>query len=122
MLLPTGIIERLFANPDAQPNHSHAIAVVCRLCKSVDIYFLERTSRGYGPHDLVVLADPIRDTMDGPMLRCDQEACNALVPLIAQWGPDTTKAERTGDVKTWRWGHLRCPQGHFIEKPNWDLL
>jgi len=35
MLLPAGMIELLFADPDAQPNHCPAIAALCRLCKSV---------------------------------------------------------------------------------------
>ncbi len=68
MLLPAGMIERLFADPDAQPNHSHAIAVVCHLCKSVATYFPERTSPNHSHRGLVIFADPIRETMDGPIL------------------------------------------------------
>jgi len=122
MLLPAGMIERLFSDPDAQPNHSHAIAAVCRLCKSVATYFLERTSPSHGHRDRVIFADPIRETMDGPMLGCDKEGCKALVPLIAQWSPNTTTEERKADVGTWRWGHLVCPAGHSIAKPDWVLL
>jgi hypothetical protein len=122
MLLPAGMIELLFADPDAQPNHSHAIAAVCRLCKSVATYFLERTSPRHGHRDLVIFADPIRETMDGPMLGCDKEGCKALVPIIAQWNPNTTREERKADVGTWRWGYLVCPAGHSIAKPDWELL
>jgi hypothetical protein len=121
MLLPVGMIGRIFAIPDAQPNFSHAIGVVCRRCKSVDIYFLDRKHPRHTPAYLVKFADPIRDTMDGPMLECGEEGCKALLPLIAQWIPDTTTAERKADVETWRWGHLQCPEGHPIAKPNWEL-
>lgn len=121
MLLPAGKIAWLFADPDAQPNHSHAIAAVCRLCKSVDTYFFERHSPGRNPRDRVVFAEPIRDTMDGPMLGCGEEGCNALVPLFAQWTPGATTEERKADVETWRWEHLQCPAGHSIAKPDWEL-
>jgi hypothetical protein len=121
MLLPVGMIGRLFAVPDAQPNFSHAIGAVCRECKSVDIYFLDRNHPRHTPPYLVKFADPIRDTMDGPMLGCDEEGCRALLPLIAQWIPDTTTEERKADVETWQWGHLLCPEGHSIARPNWSL-
>ena len=122
MLLPAGMIDLPFTYRDAQSNHSHAIAAVCRLCKSVATYFLERTSPNHGHRDLVIFADPIRETMDGPMLGCGKEGCEALVPLIAQWNPDTTTEERKADVGTWRWGHLVCPAGHSIAKPDWAAL
>ena len=122
MLLPAGTIERLFADPDAQPNHSHAIAAVCRLCKSVATYFLEKTSPNHGHRDVVIFADPIGETMDGPMLGCDTEGCEALVPLIAQWSPNATTEERKADVGTWRWKRLVCPAGHSIAEPDWKLL
>ncbi len=121
MLLPAGKIVWLFADPDVQPNRSHAIAAVCRLCKSVDTYFFERNYPGHNPRDLVIFADPIRDTMDGPMLGCGAEGCNALVPLFAQWSPGATTEERKADVETWRWGRLQCPAGHSIAKPDWGL-
>jgi hypothetical protein len=122
MRLPKGMIAWLFADPDAQPNHSHAIAVVCRLCKSVDTYFLERNYPDHNPRNLVIFANPNRDTMDGPMLGCDEEGCQALVPLLAQWNRDSSTKERKADTATWRWGHLLCPLGHPIAKPHWKLL
>ena len=121
MLLPAGMIGLLFAVPDAQPNFSHAIAAVCRQCKSVDTYFLERNHPRHNPPYFAKLADPIRDTMDGPMLGCGEEGCKALLPLIAQWIPDTTVEERKADFETWRWGHLLCPAGHSIARPDWGL-
>ncbi|MGA2168666.1 MAG: hypothetical protein ABSG62_10670 [Terracidiphilus sp.] len=121
MLLPAAKIGWLFADPDAQPNHSHAIAAVCRFCKSVHTYFLERDSPGHAPGNAAIFADPIHETMDGPMLGCGKEGCQALVPLFAQWTPGSTKEERKADVETWRWGHLQCPAGHPIAKPDWEL-
>jgi hypothetical protein len=59
--------------------------------------------------------------MDGPMLECDEEGCRALLPLIAQWIPESTTEERKAEFETWHWGHLLCPQGHSIAKPNWGL-
>jgi len=120
-LLPKVMIELLFADPVAQPNRSHAIAVVCRQCKSVDTYFLEKNHPRHNPPCPAKFADPIRDTMDGPMLGCGEKGCKALVPLIAQWCRDTTTAERKADFATWRWGHLLCPEGHPIAKPDWEL-
>ena len=122
MLLPAGIIRRLFADPDAQPNQSHAIAMVCRLCKNIQIYFLERNHLGENAVDRVRFANRALDTMDGPMLGCDEEGCNALVPLLAQWSIDTTTAQRKAEVGAWQWGHLQCPLGHSISKPDWTLL
>jgi hypothetical protein len=121
ILLPAVMIELLFAVPNAQPNHSHAIAVVCRLCKSVDTYFLDRIHPRHNARYLKTFSVPIRDTMDGPMLGCDEEGCKALVPLIAQWSPDATKSERKAEAETWQWGHLLCPHGHSIAKPDWEL-
>lgn len=121
MLLPVGMIGRLFAVPDAQPNFSHAIAAVCRQCKSVDTYFLERNHPLHPPLYLEKFAYPIRDTMDGPMLGCGEEGCKALLPLIVQWIPETPTKERKAEVETWRWGHLQCPAGHSIAKPDWEL-
>jgi len=121
MLLPVGMIGRLFALPDAQPNSSHAIAAVCRQCKSVDTYFLEKNHPRHTPDYLRKFAYPIRDTMDGPMLGCGEEGCRALLPLIAQWIPETPTKERKAEVETWRWGHLQCPAGHSIAKPDWEL-
>ena len=121
MLLPKDMIGWLFAAPDALPNRSHAIAVVCRLCKSVETYFLDRNHPRHNPHYPVTLSDPIRETMDGPMLGCGEPGCNALVPLFAQWSPETTTEARKADLETWRWGHLQCPAGHSIAKPDWEL-
>ena len=56
------------------------------------------------------------------MLGCDKEGCKALVPIIAQWNPNTTPEERKADVETWRWGYLVYPAGHSIAKPDWELL
>ncbi len=122
MLLPKGMIEWLFAGPYAQPNRLHAIAVVCRRCKSVDTYFIERDDPNHNPRDLVVFANPNRDTMDGPMLRCDEEGCAALVPLLAQWDCNSSTRERKADTVTWRWEHLLCPLGHPIAKPHWEIF
>jgi hypothetical protein len=121
LLLPIGMIGWLFADPKALPNHSHAIAAVCRQCKSVETYFLEKNHPRHNPPFLVKFADPIRDAMDGPMLGCGEEGCKALLPLIAVWRPDTTKEERKVEFETWRWGHLQCPAGHSIAKPVWEL-
>lgn len=55
------------------------------------------------------------------MLECDEEGCRALLPLIAQWIPESTTEERKAEFETWHWGHLLCPQGHSIAKPNWGL-
>jgi hypothetical protein len=121
ILLPVGVIGRLFAVPDAQPNFSHAIAAVCRQCKSVETYFLERNHPRHNPQYPVKLADPIRDTMDGPMLGCVEQGCRALLPLIAQWILETPTAERKAEFETWRWGQLQCPAGHSIAKPDWEL-
>ena len=74
--------------------YSHAIAAVCRFCKSVHTYFLERDSPGHAPGNAAIFADPIHETMDGPMLGCGKEGCQALVPLFAQWTPGSTKEER----------------------------
>ena len=122
MLLPAGMIGWLFANPGAQPNRSHAIAVVCRLCKSVDTYYLDKNHPRHNPHYLVVLADPILESMDGPFLGCGEVGCQALVQLFAQWTPNATTEERKADVESWHWGHLQCPAGHSIAKPVWELL
>ena len=121
MLLPAGMIGWLFANPGAQPNRSHAIAVVCCLCKSVDTYYLDKNHPRHNLRYQMVFADPIRESMDGPLLGCGEEGCQALVPLFAQWSPDATIVERKADVETWRWGHLQCPAGHSIAKPVWEL-
>ena len=122
ILLPVGMIGRLFADPDAQPNQSHAIAVVCRRCKSIETYFLERHHPGHNAMDGVRFAYQGQDTMDGSMLGCDEEACNALVPLLAQWNVDTTTDERKAEVATWQWRYLQCPLGHSISKPDWKHL
>ncbi len=122
MRLPKGMVDWLFADSDVQPNHSHAIAVVCRLCKSVDTYFLERNYPDHNPRNLVIFANPNRDTMDGPMLGCDVEGCEALVPLLAQWDRNSSTRERKADTANWRWGRLLCPLGHPIAKPHWELL
>jgi len=119
ILLPAGVISRFFAVPGTQPNYSHAIASVCLQCKSVDTYFLEKNHPRHNPPFLVKLADPIRDTMDGPLLGCGEEGCTALLPLIAQWIPETSAEERKADVETWCWEHLLCPAGHSIAKPDW---
>jgi hypothetical protein len=121
MLIPAMMIERQFSIPDYQPNHSRAIAAVCLLCKSVDTYFLDRIHPRHNALYLRVFAVPIRDTMDGPMLGCSEEGCEALVPLFAQWNPDATGRERKAEFETWQWGHLQCPHGHFITKPDWEL-
>jgi hypothetical protein len=122
MLLPVAMIGRLFADPDAQPNQSHAIAVVCRRCKSIETYFLEEHHPGQNAMDCVRLAYLCQDTMDGPLLGCDQEGCKALVPLFAQWNVDATTDERKAEVATWQWSHLQCPLGHSIIKPDWKHL
>jgi hypothetical protein len=121
MLFPAMMIECLFVVPNAQPNHSHAIAIVCRLCKSVDTYFLDRIHPRHNARYLTTFAVPIRDTMDGPMLGCGEEGCKALVPFFVQWSPDATTGERKVEAQTWQWGHLLCPHVHSIAKPDWEL-
>jgi len=121
MLLPKTMIEWLFSDPNAQPNRSHAIAAVCRRCKCVDTYYLDNNHPRHNPSYRVIYADPIRDTMDGPMLGCSEEGCTALVPLFAQWSPDATTKERKADTETWHWGHLQCPAGHSIAQPVWEF-
>ena len=122
MLVPAMLIERQFAVSYAEPNHSHAVAVVCRLCRSVDTYFLDRMHPRHNTLYPVKFEVPSCDTMDGPMLSCSEEGCEALVPVFAQWSPDATTTERKAEAETWQWGHLLCPHGHPIAKPVWALF
>ena len=122
LLFPVEPIERLFVDRDAGPNNSHAIAIVCRLCKRVAVYFLDRTHPGHDPLDLVRFAVRASDTVRGPMLECDESKCNSLLPLFAQWSSGTGADEKRTDIATWQWNHLFCPLGHSIAKPDLDSL
>jgi hypothetical protein len=119
MWLPSDTIEQLFVDPDDLPNDSHAIGAVCRLCKSVGTYFLERNSPGHNPKDGAIIANRAEGTVVLPQLGCAVESCKPLLPIVVQWNPATTAAERRADIETWRWENLRCPMGHPIPKPRW---
>lgn len=117
-LFPQDTLEQPFSGQDDPPNDFLAIGVVCHRHKSAETYFLSAKSPGWNPKDgAEVLENRSGDTVHVSTLRCEREACKSRLPLFAYWRPGTSAEERRADISTWRWDHLRCPEGHSIPKP-----
>jgi len=118
MMLHAEMIQQLFDGRDESSNDYQAIAVACRLCKSVDTYILSKQITGYNPKDQVYLTESLyADVVFLDRLECEAEGCGIRVPLFADWSPASTAEERTADIGTWQWENLKCPKGHSIPKP-----
>jgi hypothetical protein len=57
----------------------------------------------------------------GPQLKCEEETCESLLPLFVRWNPATTLEALADETARWKWDNLKCPQGHPILKPDYDI-
>jgi hypothetical protein len=122
ILLPADTLQRPFADPETQPNDTLAVGVVCHHCKSAERYFLHQKHPQHNPKDQAyVMETRSEDTVHVANLECEEETCEFRLPLFAYWNPASNQQERKDDMKTWRWEHLLCPEGHSIAKPDWRI-
>lgn len=118
-MLPQDVLESLFADRDALPNGSHAIGVVCRLCRCVSIHFLEKRKGGPVLLDRAVLQEPYEDmeTFCEAMLQCEEPTCRFLLPIVTQVNRSMTDEVYIEYRSTWTFSGLTCLNGHPILKP-----
>jgi hypothetical protein len=122
IMLLAETIQPLFADQEHLANQSHAIAVRCDMCKSVETYILHRQVEGHNPKDRVMATpDDYGVPVHVTTLECVTERCRTLLPLFARWTPSTTEKERIAEISTWRWENLKCPEGHSMPKPDWSF-
>jgi hypothetical protein len=57
----------------------------------------------------------------GPLLKCEEETCESLLPLFVRWNPATTSEELASETAKWKWDDLKCPRGHAIRKQDYTL-
>jgi len=113
MLLPLRTLEQPFQGQADPPSRYHALALVCRYCKHVEMYSLEPDSPYKDHSDKRVWNIPSEDGEVVEQLRCVEESCRSLLPLVEVWSGGTNRAtNRTA----WVWGTLACQNGHQVEK------
>jgi hypothetical protein len=113
--IPHGSLGHIFSSPEHRTTDAPAVVVACHLCKRLQTF---EPSIPTNSVELVLGQAELRlrslDTVHVADLECEAEDCQVLLPLFAQWRPDTSEQERRADIETWVWDGLRCPQGHEI--------
>jgi len=112
--LPQHVLLKPFEYLDDPPKEISPVAIVCPYCKTVENYALEDL------HGAGVALNPGHNWLSlEPWLECEEQPCEALLPLFVEWGVVTSEEERGADIKTWKWGQVHCPAGHTIARPDW---
>lgn len=113
MLLPLGMLQQPFQGQADPPKGYHALALVCRYCKHVEMYSLKPDSPYKDHSDKRVWNIPSEDGEVVEQLRCVEAGCKSLLPLVEVWSSGT---KRGNDRNVWVWGELVCQNGHRVER------
>ena len=118
-MLSQSALEPVFANEGRQLNNARAIGIVCPHCKFAGRHFLDGKGEGTQSEDEKVMEQFAQnfETLCESWLRCDEESCRSMLPLMLQAGREMTSEDYAHYRSRWRFDHLVCPNGHPIRKP-----
>ena len=116
ILLPPEMLGQLLLALKGRTKYSEMIAAVCDHCKRVRNYDLTKTKPNPDWGKVILPNSPGWAYVES--LRCQEQTCEAPLPLFAKWNSAMTSEEREGYVKTWTWDNLICPNAHPISNPD----
>src|SRR5262249_35990329 len=102
---------------DRRTTQIRHVAVVCPHCKTAQSYSTDKNSPDYDQKVMVVVPDQTVDPHFLGWLPCEVEACKPRLPLFATESIPTDDDKRRELLSAWKWGDVRCSQGHAVPKP-----
>jgi hypothetical protein len=112
--IPLHTLRQPFEYLDDPPRGVSPVAIVCSHCKTVASYTAEDMQRAE-----VALSPNHNWAVLDKWQRCEEGACERRLPLFVERSAATSEEALDGDIKTWTWGEVYCPDGHPIAKPDW---
>jgi hypothetical protein len=115
--LPDDVRNQRFLGCADEFTDASPAALLCIVCKRVDIFSSQSSSPYYDPNSRQVTSFRDGKTEWLSTLLCEGELDEFRVPLLVTWPPDLTVQEKMERAKTWNGTGLQCPAGHRIFWP-----
>jgi len=115
--LPDDALKQRFLGLAAQLNNVFPVALVCVVCKRVDVFSSQLGSPYYDPNwrHITSLQDGKTEWLS--TLLCKGDENEFRVPLLVTWTADFTVQEKMDRTNTWHGDNMLCPGGHPIFWP-----
>jgi|SRR5580698_4046271 hypothetical protein len=115
--LPDEALKQRFLGLTAQLGNDFPVALVCIVCKRVDIFSSQPGSPYYDPNWRHISSFRDGKTEWLSTLLCKGEENEFRVPLLITWTTDFTVHEKMDRATTWHGNNMLCPVGHPIFWP-----